>query len=408
MVRRGIEKNQKKKAQKTPAPQAPLASSSSAPPAKLPGAAYWRKLNPALHCGDSAYVARASASVMQLPADTLASLKDRMRDEGFFTLEDLPWPPALVRSLRVGVRRLLKRGWPATLLLVYDEAWVMAHQISALMAAVSGGCANSLDTLAWSVTPSLGETGFAPHRDRQPADVPASFRADGTPRYATCWVRALARDDGQLALYLVPRARDHIATTPATTTAPTRRIRCSRSSARRTRPCRACARATSLKPGGCVIFTHRAMHWGSIGQPACERPRVSISFGHSDPSFEAPFLRDTASQLPYPPVKVRVALAAAQLINYHERFAFGVPLLRRLGATFKARKKAFTPEYAEKTAAEFMAACHDKRRSDDAREGGGAGGGDDSDDDDDDALDDALEAMLDAQANATGNLYDDS
>jgi general stress protein YciG len=106
-------------------------------------------------------------------------------------------------------------------------------------------------------------------------------------------------------------------------------------------------------------------------------------------------------------VKVRVALAAAQLINYHERFAFGVPLLRRLGATFKARKKAFTPEYAEKTAAEFMAACHDKRRSDDAREGGGAGGGDDSNDDDDDALDDALEAMLDAQANATGNLYDD-
>ena len=404
MVRRGIEKKQKKKAQKTLVPNAPSASSSS-PPAKLPGAAYWRKLNPALHCGDSAYVARASASVMQLPADTLASLKARMRDEGFFTLEDLPWPPALVRSLRVGVRRLLKRGWPATLLLVYDEAWVMAHQISALMAAVSGGCANSLDTLAWSVTPSLGQTGFAPHRDRQPADVPASFRADGTPRYATCWVALSHATTDNSCLYLVPRARDpgYDAGDDHRADAEDPLLKIFRASDAAVQSVRACP----LKPGGCVIFTHRAMHWGSIGQPACERPRVSISFGHSDPSFEAPFLRDTASQLPYPPVKVRVALAAAQLINYHERFAFGVPLLRRLGATFKARKKAFTPEYAEKTAAEFMAACHDKRRSDDAREGGGAGGGDDSDDDDDDALDDALEAMLDAQANATGNLYDD-
>ena len=31
-----------------------------------------------------------------------------------------------------------------------------------------------------------------------------------------------------------------------------------------------------------------------------------------------------------------------------------MPLLRRLGATFRARKAAFTREYAEKVAAEFM------------------------------------------------------
>ena len=105
-----------------------------------------------------------------------------------------------VRAMRIAVRRLIKRGWPASLLLVYDEAWVMAHQLAALMAAVSGGCANSLDTLAWSVTPALGQAGFAPHRDRQPADVPGSFRADGTPKYATCWV---ALSEASVALLVV-------------------------------------------------------------------------------------------------------------------------------------------------------------------------------------------------------------
>jgi hypothetical protein len=121
-------------------------------------------------------------------------------------------------------------------------------------------------------------------------------------------------------------------------------------------------------------------------------------------------------------------------------------MLRRFGATYRAHLDDFSPEYAEKTAAEFMAACHDRKRRQKA--GGAAdeappaaasepkkrkkeapkstgtkaqgamridpvprvvgGGADDEDDDDDDAaLDDALDAMLDAQGKAAHNLYDD-
>ena len=107
----------------------------------------------------------------------------------------------------------------------------------------------------------------------------------------------------------------------------------------------------------------------------------------------------------------RVALAAAQLICYHERFAFALPLLRRLGATFRARKAAFTREYAEKVASEFKDAIDDRQR---AQRSSAAANGAAAEDDDDDgdvdadaALDDALDAMLDAQAGADGNLFDD-
>ena len=170
-------------------------------------------------------------------------------------------------------------------------------------------------------------------------------------------------------------------------------------------------RACPLKPGGCLIFTHRAMHWGSAGQAQCADPRISLSFGFTDPTFEAPYFKRPSVSLPFPKVGTRVALACGQLIGYHERFDYGLPLLRRLGATFRARQAAFTQSYAEKVAAEFKSALDFRQRQ--LAAGGSGGDGDDDDDDDGDnddadaALDDALDAMLDAQSRADGNLFDD-
>ena len=129
------------------------------------------------------------------------------------------------------------------------------------------------------------------------------------------------------------------------------------------------------------------------------------------PLFEEPYFASPAKQLPYPPIALRVSLASSQLISYHERFNLSLPLLRRFGATFGAHKAQFSQGYAEKIAAEYMAACHDLQRRGTAAatpkssDEGGAADGDD--DEADAALDDALDAMLDAQAAAEGNLYDD-
>ena len=418
-------------------------------------AEYWRKVVPGLHVADAEFLAGATPLV--LSAEMVDRCRTQLQADGFFTLppDALPWASSL-QAMRIGVRRLIKRGWPASMLLIYDEAWAMAHQISSLMAAVSGGCANSLDTLAWSVTPCLGQSGFAPHRDRQPADVPGSFRADGTPKYCTCWVALSAATTDNSCLYLVPRGHDpgYDEGDDHSPDAEDPLLRVFRSSDAAVQSVRACP----LKPGGVVIFTHRAMHWGSKGQDGCADARISISYGFTDPGFEAPYFRSVEQALPFPPVPLRAALASAQLINYHERFDFGLPLLRRFGATFNAHRPKFTQEYAEKTAAEYLAACNDlmqraaagksdaqsdaqsdgspgaslssangqqqeqqeqpqKKKRKKSKAGAAAFPGmhaghgweeeEEEEDEADAALDDALDAMLDAQAAADGNLFDD-
>ena len=418
-------------------------ASAAATPKRLPGASYWRRLAPGLHVKDEEYIAGVLSHEIALKPAVIEQCKAQLIQDGFFTLppEALPWANISLKAMRVGVKRLQRRGWPATLLLAYDEVWALAHQLSHLMAAVSGGCVNSLDMLAWSVTPALGQSGFAPHRDRQPADVGRSFREDGTARYTTAWIALSEATPENSCLYLVPRQHDpgYDEGDDQSPDAEDPLIRVLRSDAA-VQAMRACP----LRPGGAVFFTHRAMHWGSKGQLQCTTPRVSVSFGHSDPTFEPPFFSTAGHSLPFPKLSLRCALAAAQLINYHERFEFGLPMLRRFGATYRAHLDDFSPEYAEKTAAEFMAACHDRKRRQKA--GGAAdeappaaasapkmrkkapkstgikaqgaerldprprvvGGVDDEDDDDDDAaLDDALDAMLDAQGKAAHNLYDD-
>lgn len=391
-------------------------------------AAFWRKLCPGLHVGDHDFL--TANAPLALPPQRIAAMRAQLQADGFFSLspEELPWAASL-RAMRIGVRRLIKRGWPASLLLVYDEVWLMAHQISSIMAAVSGGCKHALDTLAWSVTPTLGQCGFAPHRDRQPKDVASSFRTDGTPRYCTCWVALSHAKPDNSCMYMIPRGADpgYDAGDEHGPDAEDPLLRVFRSSDEAIQS----VRALPLRPGGCVIFTHRTMHWGSKGQSDCSDARVSIAFGFSDYSFEECYFGSPDKWLPFPPLPMRIALASAQLINYHERFDFGLPLLRRFGATFNAHKPKFSKGYAEKTASEYMAACIDlTARSKTAKNGKATGTGragdegagsastkcklglddDEADDDDrdaDGALDDALDAMLDAQAAADGNLFDD-
>lgn len=272
---------------------------------------FWRSVCPGLHVNDEAF--KATCLPLRLPEDVVERCRAQLLSDGFFTLppDALEWAVSL-KAMRIGVRRLIARGWPASMLLIYDEAWAIAHQLSLLMATVSGGCSNSLDTLAWSVTPSLGQSGFAPHRDRQPADVPGSFRPDGTPKYCTCWVALSHASTDNSCLYLIPRGHDpgYDHGDDHSPDAEDPLLAVFKASDAAVQAVRACP----LKPGGCVIFTHRAMHWGSKGQDQCDEARISISYGFTDPAFEPPYFQTPDKALPFPPTPLRVALASAQLI----------------------------------------------------------------------------------------------
>lgn len=61
------------------------------------------------------------------------------------------------------------------------------------------------DILAWRIDPSRGQAGFSPHRDRQPDDAAATFRADGSARYATLWVPFVDATPDNSCLYCIPK-----------------------------------------------------------------------------------------------------------------------------------------------------------------------------------------------------------
>ena len=100
--------------------------------ATVTDALYWAALCPVLHVG-------AHWSLpgwpLKLPAGRIDELRTKLRRDGFFVLSptEARWPLPL-GALVEGARKLAACGWPATMLLMYDETWAMAHQLFAYSA----------------------------------------------------------------------------------------------------------------------------------------------------------------------------------------------------------------------------------------------------------------------------------
>ena len=88
--------------------------------------------------------------------------------------------------------------------------------------------------------------------------------------------------------------------------------------------------ACPVDVGEAVVFTHRTIHWGSKPRDNYQgEPRVNVSFGFSDDSFEKAYLKnrngvkvteDADDVQSLPTLKERLVLIASQMIVYHERF----------------------------------------------------------------------------------------
>ncbi|KAF6257515.1 hypothetical protein COO60DRAFT_1223221 [Scenedesmus sp. NREL 46B-D3] len=244
---------------------------------------------------------------------------------------------------------LIRHGWPPSLLVVYDEAWALVQQASALMADATGGNRVNMDILAWYVDPSRGDAGFSPHRDRQPDDTPATFRPDGSAMYATLWLPLTDASPENSCLYVIPRFADpgyfegdadgDDAADPLTVALPTKTAYQH-------------VRALPSPAGSACIFTHRTIHWGSQGRRGCPTPRISISWGCADDAYEPPYFG--RHHLPCPPLALRLALAGAQMVVYHERFPAPPKQLALYYQAFTAQAAQFDAAYKAKVTAEFL------------------------------------------------------
>lgn len=155
----------------------------------------------------------------------------------------------------------------------------------------------------------------------QPDDVSASFRPDGTPKYATCWLALGPAHCDNSCLYVIPKYLDPgYSESDFPPLAPVLLPDSSKgkikkalkslltqepivsdplSTALKDKESYQHIRALPLNPGEYVIFTHRIMHWGSKGRKSYKgEPRISLSVAFSDPTFEAPYFVESLTGHP--------------------------------------------------------------------------------------------------------------
>lgn len=69
----------------------------------------------------------------------------------------------LCEKLKACVHALVTRGWPASFVLMYDEAWELMHVYSSMLERATGGCRMNMDNLAWCIGPLPGKTSEVAH-----------------------------------------------------------------------------------------------------------------------------------------------------------------------------------------------------------------------------------------------------
>ena len=296
---------------------------------------YWQALCPRLHVGSADMRRSLADAVIDPEADLVDELRDRMSQDGYWDVsrdamrEDgaahLSWA-VNVQAMAEAMTLLTKAGWPPSFLLMYDEPWLLAHQLKHVIRMTSGN--QILYDFAFfnvgsNLTP-IGEAdevdgassrGWAPHRDRGQDATKSAFRSDGTPKYGTTWVALTDATTYSSCLACVPKRHDPGYSGGDGGQDPMTAIfKASGSNALQY------IRALPVTAGSIIHFSHRLLHWGSAAASSTawkqQAPRIAMSFASADAGFEQPFLSEDASRSPLPAVSTRAGLVAALAIFY--------------------------------------------------------------------------------------------
>merc|ERR1719506_2635427 len=193
-----------------------------------------------------------------------------------------------------------------------------------------------------------------------PADTKPTFFGDGLARYVSAWCALTRAAPDNSCLFFIPASADpgyHAGDSehgdPLKVCFPDRTSYTK-------------IQANPLPPGGVSLHTHRTIHWGSSS--LAQDPRISLSFAFADADFEPPYI--DARQMPFPPHRVRLALFAAQMINYAtlkegdapgwlalagpQIASAGRSFLHTMHACFTASAAKFAPTYRGEIARKFV------------------------------------------------------
>jgi hypothetical protein len=258
---------------------------------------HWQALVPHFHIEDEEFL-RTVAEPMRLDPKTLEEIDDQIVTAGYARLDSPDWQLDLP-AMADAIERIVKAGWPAPFVFVFDELWSPFMRLGSFIASILGAEYRRLPAFwAWHVDPRKGQTGWPPHRDQsRPSLLP-----DGRPRSLTVWIALTEATPLNGCIYVVPADRD-----PAYA---------KWNGARPERPLHLPdIRALPAPAGGVLCWNQALMHWGGSSSPRAANVRMSIACefqrGDARPFYEP--LMDPRSS---PDFALRLRLIGRQLVQY--------------------------------------------------------------------------------------------
>lgn len=218
---------------------------------------FWQQFAPQLHIEASNYT---QAPMPGLLPEIQQGIRELVRQEGYFQGHVSQWntPFAAVTDV---ISRLNAVGLLPVFAFIYDEMWMLAHQLHPVIETLLGADYAMLpDFWAWHVDPTKSESGWRPHRDK-------GYKAlapDGSPTSVTAWIPLTQATTLNGCMYIVPADRDPTYGTPQDHVWKFQYPD---------------IRALPANPGDFFIWNQAVLHWGSHASPrAGNAPRISCAF----------------------------------------------------------------------------------------------------------------------------------
>ncbi|WP_225782570.1 phytanoyl-CoA dioxygenase family protein [Xenophilus sp. Marseille-Q4582] len=268
------------------------------PQLMLDDPATWRRLAPALHVQDTAFL--SDQQPLALDADALAQVQRAVREDGYFHLPPQPWNLP-TQAMADAIRRLDAQGIPLPFAFVYDEFWLLFWRMHRVLEGLLGPAYLRLpDFWAWLIDPQRNDSGWRPHRDRSQG----ALFDDGSPRAFTLWLPLTDATPDTSCMYVVPAQRD-----------PTY----GKGRIEGWQPALADIRALPAAAGSALGWTQELLHWGSSARPRETRVRISVAMEFQSaqtPPFNQPLM--AADQLPA--FAMRLQLIGKQILQYRHMY----------------------------------------------------------------------------------------
>lgn len=212
-------------------------------------------------------------------------------------------------SFARAIDHLATLGLPPAFLMVFDEPWDAVAALSTHLAPVLG-VELCHDVLVGNVKP--GGHGRPMRRDRPGGNSKRAFTEEGLPKRCTVSVALTSADPKTSCVYAIPAPSDpHYRCAPDADAATARDDADLQAifAAAHTR-----VRALPVEAGGCLIWSHRLIHWESA-HGGSEGTCKTLAFGMADASSQASLL--VADDGEPPPFNARLALIALRLVAEH-------------------------------------------------------------------------------------------